>query len=720
MADRFADQEAVYAREIAGLPYSENWVGLSAINAMASFGKTKEMFQAAHEEARQIAELLREAHGEFERLRNLLRSVVAEAEAAGMKISAEEGRATADPAKVDNMYFNDPQYQQQLRSAETAWTEDINRYVQAIIDYDSGLRVSLEHMAEESRVFGELGSGESGGHDRIALGMAVELARRISSGDASAEDIEKLEIILAGQRDENGQYEVEFAQEFMDELGAESLVLLANSISPPGAADSSSNGIQEDLAQLVAGAMVKGDDSRFYDRWMLELDQVGRDDHPNGPDGMRVRGYQTFVTLLQHGSGYEEYFLHDLGDQIIAAEDYAQGGDPGIWRVDIDRLGEDGEWFANDPLDSLLGIMSQQPDVATTYLDPGQNGENEPGAARLQYLLGDDGRNWNVLTHERPIDGEPVSITFPVEDPAGKTGLGLALEAATTGRLPDTSAESFGYHTIEQARIMDSVIEMLDGDDGRADIVLADDSYANLRDPLNRALADYTADTFNILSGQSDHAYSGGSTYVDSEGRGRLGGSTSQVIRMLRGVSGEVDDYKRLYDAQLAYSTEQLVALPDAEYIDGSMETWNEWSVTSRAIGEVMGTMNGVGADMILDGRDMAIGEINDTARYAYHGFGAPITGIPFIGDTSQRLLDAYLYEWSKPMIEEVDIHTRNENSAANDAADTNLVNLYRAWAESAGYGEGDAGRVHFDAASGEAVQSRAVGRDRAMTALRN
>ncbi|MFE4691468.1 hypothetical protein ACFRH6_15570 [Streptomyces sp. NPDC056749] len=33
--------------------------------------------------------------------------------------------------------------------------------------------------------------------------------------------------------------------------------------------------------------------------------------------------------------------------------------------------------------------------------------------------------------------------------------------------------------------------------------------------------------------------------------------------------------------------------------------------------------------------------QTNDQARYAYHALGAPVTGLPVLGDTTQRLIDA-------------------------------------------------------------------------------
>ncbi|AKG45873.1 pe-pgrs family protein [Streptomyces xiamenensis] len=710
MADHFSDQEAIYAREIAGLPASESWVGVAAINALITFSRTREMYQAAREEARETADLLREAHDEFVRLRGLLSGVVAEAEAAGMKVSANDGVATVDPNKVDNMYLNDPEYQPQLRDAEIAWTEDIKRYVQTIVDYDSGVRIALEHMANESTVFGEHGAEPSGGLDQISLSMAVELARRVADGEATTADLEQLQIILAGQRDENGEYQVDFARDFMDGIGPEALILLGNNISLSGTEEYNPEGVQEDLAQLVGDAMVKTKEgSGFYDRWIVDLDEVGKRQYADGPGGMQVRGYQTLVTLLGHSDNYEQYFLHDLGDNIIAAENYAQGGEPGIWRVDRDQLGENGDWFANDPLDSLLGIMAQHPDAATAFLDPeGENKNDELSTGRLNYLLNEDGRDWNVLTYERSIDGEPVTFSIPMEDLNGKTGLGLALEAATTGRLPNTSADSFGYHELEQARVMHEVLAVLDAGNA-ADLVLSGESYANLRDPITRALADYSADTFDILSGEARTGFGGG----DAE-NGRIGSPSAQVIRVMRGLCSidefsqleEIENYKILYDAQLGFISEQLAGYP---------ENSEEWDSKSRPIGEVLGVMNGIGVDVIRGNFADIADDANDAARYGYHLGGAPITGIPVIGDTAQRIVDMYAYEWSKAVIADASLEARGDSSERSAMARDQINDLFNAWAQGRGY---DLEHGSVRDARHEAGQSYGAGRESAREAL--
>lgn len=71
----------------------------------------------------------------------------------------------------------------------------------------------------------------------------------------------------------------------------------------------------------------------------------------------KVHGYQSLVTLMQHGDGYGRDYLEDLGDDMIKAEKK----NPDIWDLKGEYSGNQDGWFANDPVDGVLGIMSHEP-----------------------------------------------------------------------------------------------------------------------------------------------------------------------------------------------------------------------------------------------------------------------------------------------------------------------------------------------------------------------
>lgn len=81
--------------------------------------------------------------------------------------------------------------------------------------------------------------------------------------------------------------------------------------------------------------------------------------------GQPIRGYHTLVTLMQQASGpYSQRFLHDLGDDMIAVEKAAPFKRNDAWDLPAALIEPHSKWFANDPLDGLLGIMAREPEAA--------------------------------------------------------------------------------------------------------------------------------------------------------------------------------------------------------------------------------------------------------------------------------------------------------------------------------------------------------------------
>ncbi|WP_406729658.1 DUF6571 family protein [Streptomyces sp. GD-15H] len=169
---------------------------------------------------------------------------------------------------------------------------------------------------------------------------------------------------------------------------------------------------------------------------------------------------------MQAGDGYSGQFLKDLATDIRAVEDKKQGGDPDVWDLSGRFSGKDDGWFANDPLDGVLGIMAKDPGTATSYLDPGPDGKND----NLTYLLTE--RDWNHVDTTRwqgkvQVTGED---TF---DQDVRAGLGLALAAGATGNVAGADGTEFGRHTAAQARVMHDTVNLLDY--GHADGTFGED-----------------------------------------------------------------------------------------------------------------------------------------------------------------------------------------------------------------------------------------------------
>ncbi|MBQ0827495.1 DUF6571 family protein [Streptomyces tagetis] len=362
----------------------------------------------------------------------------------------------------------------------------------------------------------------------------------------------------------------EFTQTLLSGLGASGTIELANrlsTLSHGGKDRGTFAALQKGLADSLATA-TKGPGSAFSEKFLADMRRAGVQKFdldvaaqrvPVGVGhGQPVRGYQSLVTLMQAGDGYSGHFLKDLATDIRAVEDKKQGGDPDVWDLSGGFGGEDVGWFADDPLDGVLGIMAKDPGTATGYLDPGPDGKND----NLTYLLTE--RDWHHVDTTRwqgkvEVTGED---TF---DQDVRTGPGLALAAGSTGDVAGADGTAFGRHTAAQARVMHGTVNLLDyghidgtfGEDrkeprtGKADELPAREEYAALRGPLSQALADYSPDVVEAINGDAPGGRAGKVGVYENGDDSQIQNSRSSLIRIMRGVS-EADDIGGPLSQQLA------------------------------------------------------------------------------------------------------------------------------------------------------------------------
>lgn len=392
---------------------------------------------------------------------------------------------------------------------------------------------------------------------------------------------------------------------------------------------------------------LESSDGAFYRKWTEQLDTSGTKNFAANTNPFH--GYQAFVSMMQHAdTPYDDQFLYDLADDLIAAEKEK----PLLFITQ----GPGHKGFETDAIDGLLGVMSRDPDAATAFLDPAGNGsgENHVKNDHLAYLLGsgDDAREWP----KHLVTGGHGSTEF--DDYTSRIGLGAALEAAATGHPPLQEGQRGGEpgpHTAAQARVMQETIEILDKDAGGESV------HPNLQKNLGRALADYAVDNHHILA-QNSPKYGSPAGQDDIwQTSGDEAGITvgkDSLMRVMRGASSDEQTYELLHATQRTYAMEQLTHAPQT-----SGEGHESWIIPASDMGTIMGAMNSIGSDVILDQRDSEAAAANDRAKYGYHMLGAPITGFPFFGDTAQRLVDAATYEWANDVIAAADARAQEKNS---------------------------------------------------------
>ncbi|MGW9433499.1 hypothetical protein ACWHA1_36980, partial [Streptomyces decoyicus] len=459
----------------------------------------------------------------------------------------------------------------------------------------------------------------------------------------------------------HNQRDPEFNTMLLNKLGPKKTLMLADELHQIRGDEWGTSEYQRKQYATIERSLANGvgaanQDKDFSEQWRKDMRELGPEKVTGySGDSYQVDGYQALSDLLKHGSdAYPPHMTTGLTDDMMAAEKEH----PGLWdEAQTIQYGADPKpGSVNDPVDDMLGVMSRDPATATNYLDP--HGHND----RLKYLL--DQRDWpDITVHEDSQRGDELRASHH-DATNSRTGLGNVLEAATTGAEPGHERTTYGGHTAGQARVTQDTIERLDSNHG------GDEIPKNMQRPLARALSDYTEDTHNIIAG----GHEGYGTTKDGrpdawhrggESKYHIGVPEGSVLRVLRGVSDDPKNYAQIYEAERFYAAEQMARSP-AE--PGGAHS--NWETPARDAGTVLGAYNAIGSDATLDERDGKKQWADDTAKYIYHGAGIPLTAVPVVGDTAQRMLDQGTYDWSK------DVKSAADAGAAHASADKDAAGI--------------------------------------------
>ncbi|MFC7303216.1 WXG100 family type VII secretion target [Streptomyces monticola] len=703
MAGEFKKLEDQYQRDVHGVTLGPSWQGQSAQAANARFDTALHEFQAAQKEAKAIASLLRDAHDQFTELRGKVEAARADAIKAGMRVS-DQGAVQFDYARADEATRRAAQHDPGLRDAEASWAAHIRQAVKAVSDADAGVKIALEAVVIDADTrdgslngFNAYAKGDVEKYEALEL---KEIATRINSGDATGQDLKEAQRAF---RDNSGNKE--FSQTLLSSLGPANTIRFTNKLNDLAYLDDKGHkrdylSLQKSLATALATA-TQDPKSKFYKDFRADLqkagiqkyefDVAGERIHSAG-HGQQVRGYQSLITLMQHGKGYSGQFLGDLTDDMIAAEKK----DKNIWDLHGRFEGKHDGWFANDPIDGALGLMSHDPDTATGFLDPKADGGND----RLQHLIRE--RDWDTTNTTR-WSGNVELPTDDVADKDARKGLGAALEAAATGHTPG-SEHALGGHTLAQARVMNETIGQLNAEG------IAEKLPENLRQPMANMLADYTPDTHQILA--SDNL-----TYKDrvwdDDGTVKMGVPHEELVKVMRGVASDPEAFGHMYRAEKQYALDVFAGMPDDHT---SLTTQNRIHEAAAAIG----AYDGVRTDTVFDKRFEATQWSNDFNAHVTRTSGAALNfvspGAAIPADFANRILDYTLYEATKDRIAEANLEATKGNAKLFMAGQTEVDEMVGAWAKSNGHELDSEFTKHF---VGEGQNDHATARHRALILLR-
>ncbi|WP_344564192.1 DUF6571 family protein [Streptomyces atrovirens] len=697
MAKEFGKQEKAYKRDVHGISMGPSWQGLSADAANRRFDTTLTEYQNAQTEAKAIASLLRDAHTQFTDLRGKLKTARQEAVDAGMKVS-DQGRVSYDTQRLDegtrNAYHHDPDFQESVRKSVRSWQDRIDQLVKDTTDADKGVEIAFNAVVVDSNLqdgtFNGFNGQAKGDIEKYEAENAEDIATRLADGKkVSAAELAELDRSFRDNSDDKV-----FSQTLLKGLGPDGTIKLTNELNQLAYDDDKKHKaqymeLQGGLADTVAKATqvpgsvadvppgsqkfkdwLASDDGRFYRQWTESLDKYGTKNY--GSNALPLRGYQSFVSLMQHSdTKYDDQFLYQMGEDLIAAEK----NEPGIFT----EWGAGHDGVRADAIDGLLHVMSKNPDAATAFFDPAGNGDGADHVANdhLHYLAGS-----GEGTREWPKHTITGISNITLDDPLSRTGLGAALEAAATGHPPLKEGQDpwpAMSHSDAQARVMHGIIGELKPSEGTDAPV-----HENLRQPLANALAQYTNDTHEILGGMNaDYVRaSTGDGYFRDGDTTHLAVSQKDLVQVMRGLSEDPDAYATLHKAESRYIDAEMRSIPE-----GSTDF--ERSAPLSKSGVALGAYSAIREDVINDGRMADYSEADWKSKIAYHIIGGAVTplaiptagGSIVVGDALQRGVDTWAWQWGNSMKAEADAPA---NAAIADEylnANNQMATMVDTWA---------------------------------------
>ncbi|MFJ3158737.1 DUF6571 family protein [Streptomyces kanasensis] len=660
-AARYKSLADVFDEGVRSLSVGTEWRGLSADASLQPLGVTSREYAAAQKQARAMESLLRDAHSTFVRLKAQLKSAVADAVAAGMKVS-EGGVATYDFSKVDAATAHSVRHQPDLREVEQSYTRNITAAVKAVDDFDGYVKRALisETASDGTSPFGFNATPVGD----IEAAAAVGLAEKVRSGKATPEELREFQGLV---RQHSG--DKHFSEAFLHALGAKETVLLSDQMNLAAherGASASDRKLYESITTGLAATLASGtkDPNSYAYRPFVDGLKAFGDDSWGGTTPLR--GHQALATLMSHGEGYGKQFLNEMGEAVIATEK----ANPHIWDHAYDAERPD---LVTDPLDGLLKTMSKDPAAAEYFLDPAAEGNKND---HLKYLLTE--REWST-PYMAPLYGTPREL----DDPYRASGLGAAIQAAATGHEPGEKLGPPGPHTEGQARVMHEAIRLLDKDAGGDEFP---EHLENIRQPMARALADYVADTHLIFGGQeSAYGSSGGSDSIYGSGdKAHIAVGQESLVRVVRGIADDGAAFALLYEAERAYAAAELSKAPayEGDPVHGRSADWDH---RARNIGAAMGALTGVGADVYKDKEADQVAWAERTAEHSASSVNGLIGEIPVVGTVGGSLIDSLKYEWVEDVKSEAAAQAKRDGSDVHSAGLDGTNELMDNWAKRAG-----------------------------------
>ncbi|MEU5163775.1 hypothetical protein AB0G74_29750 [Streptomyces sp. NPDC020875] len=663
MAASFDQLEGAYRSNVRNVARGSEWVGISADAADDQFEATRKQFEAGAVQARAVAAILRDIHGQLTERVQAVKRLVESAKEADIHIDGS-GKARLDTARREAR--GDGVLDASRRAAlEASWTAAVAGAVQAVADADEGARLALRDAAGiKSGLAGVADTALGGGGFNAAAVGDIELVEARHAQRYA-------DLILAGGQPSDPEewarlmrdnaHDPGFSRTVLNHIGPEGTIRLTNQLNTLAYDTATGDrqhhlSAQRGLADALATA-TRDPKAPFTRDFTDGLKEAGRKRHPVDGDGAgagdHIRGYQSLVTLMRHGEGYSDRFLHELGDDMIAAERADRGAD--IWDLPRGFVEPRDDWFANDPVDGLLEIMSRDPAAAAAFLDPASdpnpdNGTKE-GNGRLEYLLRE--RDWAVVDSHQFMPGpdgpwgDPRdSLRFTdIEDADTRSGLGAALVAGTTGIDPNNSSGGYVAHTETNDRVFRAAMEQLTAE--------GNDFPPSLRTPMAV-----------VLGNHGDDVHAAASAHYSGDGVLDRG----QLLEVSKQISRDPFAYGTLQDG-----INREIVHDINKGAEGDDEPLLRAGRTVGFFEEAR--YQGVNIDA-GDAKTKAAWE----AKWDYHTWGGVVNFVPHVGDAAQRGIDVLTAKWLEEETARIDGDRARENLTTGEDREGRLVRIAKHW----------------------------------------
>ncbi|WP_033348584.1 hypothetical protein [Kitasatospora aureofaciens] len=345
--------------------------------------------------------------------------------------------------------------------------------------------------------------------------------------------------------------------------------------------------------------------------------------------------YPALTALMGGGGKYDKAFLVKVGNDLVDYERNSETKGDDLWGPNWSlKAGGTG-----DPLAPLMKQIKSDPAAAGEFLDPSRN-------KNLTYLLKD--RSWPNQDLEGKLSADDLRNS-------SHGMFGQVLEAAATGRDPDSSQPPVRPHDATMTRIMDTALSTLGGDKAGNENGLA----APLRRPMADMIADYAADTHDILS----------KDLPSPSEPGGLNATREQLLRVIRGTAEDPEAYSLIHLSETREVARQMSEYgPDAfKDVNGRPDPKFEGFVNQAS--KAFGALDAVQADTITDHKSDEQFKVNWKAKMDYHYIGTLANMLPGtdwlpVGDIAQRYVDVATSDWANKVNAAIDTKAQGDLSS--------------------------------------------------------